>query len=383
MQKKAIITLSCLLLILLAFIPSDEKNQCTIRLRYTLNYEGDTWEKNRTGFLWTLSYLGANLPKGSFDSSLTWTGPHTFLIDFNKLGFSEHAIRALQVLCDSLKATPAYRKTKALDLGRFIALTLGSSWHYYAITNVPRSYNEFLKQAPDGLHEVFALTRSTVSHHHRLIRSLTNGEFRKSVFIAEEGEGDVRNRNFSAKEFEVMDILQNGQLRFAVYNANGDLIPAGDKQLGESGKPAKCIWCHEISIQPLFTPADSVPGFLSPHQFTGQIIAFNDSLKNYRSKLNGDIDFTRLQDHTYQELIYISFMEPSLKRLSQEWGISEKALKKILRTKTTHIHHEFSFLGDLFNRNNINSEGPDGGKLPGSIREESEAEPDYTGMNKH
>lgn len=382
MQKKTTITLICLLLTLLAFVPSDEKKPCTIRLRYTLNYEGDTWEKNRTGFLWTLSYLGASLPKGSFDNSLSWVGPRTFLIDFSKLGFNDQAVSVLRILCDSLRDTPAYKKTKALDLGHFIALTLGSSWHYYAITNTPHSYNDFLKQTVSDNQEVFALTKSTVSHHQRLIRTYKHEDIQKFVFVAEEGVGDVRDGTFSTKEFEVMDILPNGQLHFAVYNTEGNLIPAGNIQFGESGKPAKCIWCHEINIQPLFKAADPVQGFLTPDQFSGQIRDFGELLKKYRNKLNSDIDFTKLQDHTYQELIYFSFMEPSLKRLSQEWGVPEKALKKILKSKTTHVHHEFGFLGDLFYRGDISSFGPQGGILPSDIREEG-TEPDYTEFSKH
>jgi hypothetical protein len=49
-----------------------------------------------------------------------------------------------------------------------------------------------------------------------------------------------------------------------------------------------------------------------------------------------------------------------------------------LKTKPTHTHHEFQYLGELFSREDVSkSTIYTPGKLPGSIREESESEPNY------
>jgi len=354
----------------------DNRNE--LNIHYTLNYGADTWEKNRTGLLWTLSYLGAELPKNCFDTNIKWLNKKTFCINFKKLGFSEKAVSALKIICDSIKETPVYKKTNSVDLGHFIALTLGSSWHYYQITDVPRTYGEFVTLHNFSSYEIFPITRSTVSEHHRILKINLKDSILNSVFVAEEGEGQVDKGSFNAVEFEAMDIMKNGQLRFMVYDRHGALLAAGNKSFGESGKPAKCIWCHEINIQPLFRATDTIKGFMSPHEFLQKIKNQNKLLNDYRATLNSEINFKNLQDHTYQELIYIGFMEPSVKKLSQEWNIPVEKLNMLLQNKAKHVHHEFKFLGELMHRDEVkNSSIYRPGSLPASIREENESEPDY------
>lgn len=379
-MKKTLFVLLPVLVVGLSLLSSFEgrKKNCSIDLHYTLNYNEDSWEKNRVGFLWTLSYLGAELPKNSFNKSIKWVGPQTFRVDFSKLGFSTKAQTYLQQLCDSLKQTGIYRKQGSLDLGHFIALTLGSTWHYYQITGVPRTLAEFLKQHQNPPYEVFPITRSTVSEHHRIVKIHLPDSVLLSSFIAEEGHGNVTDGSFETVEYETMDIMKNGQLRFMVYNKDGHLIAAGDKELGESGKTAKCIWCHEINIQPLFRETDTVKGYMTPATFLEKIKNQRALLTNYRYRLNGDIEFRNLQDHAFQELIYISFMEPSVKRLAQEWRMSEQQVDLLLKKQRKHRHHEFQFLGDLMERDSVQAYAPATyGILPGSIREETEREPNF------
>jgi hypothetical protein len=367
------VTVALLLTSSIELSPSSE-----INIHYTLNYTDDSWEKNRVGLLWALSYLGAELPKGSFNKNIKWIDERTFCINFKNLGFNQRALAAVGTICDSLKATAVYKKTNSIDLGHFITLTLGSSWHYYEITGVPRTYTEFIKEHTFTSHEVFPLTHSTVSKHHRILKFNASENILHSAFVAEEGAGKIDSSTFVPSEFEVLDVMKNGQLRFMVYNAKGNLIAAGNKSLGEAGKPAKCIWCHEIYIQPLFKATDTLQNFITPNQFQEKIKEQNVLLKAYRKKLHSEIDFSKLQDHTYQELIYISFMEPSLERLSQEWKMPLEHLRTLLKEKPRHTHHEFTFLGELLHREALSdSANYNPGKLPKSIREENESEPDY------
>ena len=375
------ITVVLFLLIGFALISSNDgpDKEFKLNLRYTLNYQEDTWQNNRTGLLWTLSYLGAELPKNSLDSSIVWIDKQTFSLNFSALGFDKRALQALQIITDSLKTTGLYKKQNAVDLGHFITITLGSSWHYYSITDAPATLAEFLAKKETKQIVCFPLTLSAISNHHRILKINTNDMLAHTFFMAEEGEGDVTMGTFIPKETEVIDIMKNGQLRVMIYDANGDLIAAASKLYSNAGKPAKCIWCHEIRIPKLLTKPDSIFGFIRPAEFKEKIRIQNLLLDRYRETLNGDIDFTKTQDHTYQEIIYTSYMEPSLKRLSQEWNISLEELEKILINKNKHTHHEFKFLGELMERQDVlhaNSRSP--GRLPGNIREESVAEPNYT-----
>lgn len=354
------------------------KRDCSLDLSYTLNYPGDSWEKNRTGFLWSLSYLGARLPEGSFDQSITWQDSTRFHIDFNGLGFSPAALEAIARICDSLRESPQYRYRGSIDLGQFVALTVGSSWHYYAITGVPSRYADFLSLHKGKNMSTFPLLQSTVASHNRRIRFHAGEPVLRSVFIAEEAPLALSDSAFAPEVYEVMDVMPNGQLRFAVYDRQGALCAASPKHLGSAGKPAKCLWCHELVVQPLFRATDSLPGYLQPAQFQAIVSALNRGLDAYRAQLRSDIDFRNKQDHTYMELLYINYMEPSLQKLSKEWGVPEAGLQNLLLAEQLHQHEEFDFLKDRYHRSAIQRYAPclwvNG---PASIREPGNDEPHY------
>lgn len=349
-----------------------------ITLSYTTKYNGDSWENNRTGLVWCLSMLGAELPKGSFDKSIEWKNKTTFKLKLNSLGFSTKALKALSTICDSVKKSDIYTKTKSIDIGYFIAITLGSSWHYYKITEAPDTYKDFLESHQYASKEVFPVLHSTVSKKHRFIKSNFDGNIIETAFIAEEGIGKITDSNFVAKEFNVMDVMKNGQLRFIVYDSSGLLNAAADEYYGISGKPAKCLWCHEVNVQTVFEPTDSVPSYLGPVTFDRNVKLYNELLMQYRLRLNSDIDFTKKQAHTQTELIYINYMEPSLESLSQAWKISVPKLKKLLKNYKTHIYPEFPFLGNLYYRDSIYPASVyKPGQLPSSIRNSGTSEPNF------
>lgn len=377
-SRLVLIAFGCIVTLLFLYSFRFKKKDVTLNIQYTLNYEGDNWQKNRTGLLWTLSYLGAGLPENSLDKSIMWINKQVFQLNFNGLGFNEEALEALAIIADSLKQTEIYKKRKYVDLGHFISITLGSSWHYYAITGVPKTYTAFLNYHQIKKFETLPLTRSAIANHHRVLKIATNDSVLNSVFIAEEGPGNVTDSTFEPTEFEVMDIMKNGQLRVMVYNLNGELKVAGNKSFSGAGKPAKCIWCHETEIPALLTKPDTIKGYLTPGEFAIKIEAQNNLLNEYRKTLKSEIDFLKKQDHTYQELVYIGFMEPSLKKLSQEWNLPEKQLKKLFATSEKHIYHEFPFLGELLYRSELSgSPGFGTGSLPLNIREEMGPEPNY------
>lgn len=380
MKKTSIIF--CLLAGCLLSFSLFKKKEVSLNLFYTLNYADDSWQKQRTGFLWVLSYLGAELPEGSFDKSMEWIDSSRFKLNFNSLGFNEKALEVLGSISDSLKTTPYYLKYKRIELGQFIALTIGSSPHYYAITNTPSSYRQFLTTHDLSNPSVFLVTKSTVAKHHRVIRYKTNPSILKATFVAEEGEGDI-NANFRPAFFETIDIMKNGQLHFAIYNDKGHLVNASPLELGNAGKPAKCMWCHEIVIQPLYEKTDSVKNSIGPQAFQRLVEKQNALLDTYRKTLHSDINFNNRQDHTLMELLYISYMEPSLKKLAKEWDIPEKELKAIVSGQSVHRHYEFKFLDSLYYRSDIERHTPcQHIRVAADIREPCVDEPDFTKKKK-
>jgi hypothetical protein len=347
-------------------------------ISYTKNYKEDKWQNKRTGFIWALSFLGAELSKGSFDKSIKWINSNTFRVNLNTVGFNDQAIRALEIISDSIKKSDEYQKKGSLDIGAFIALTLGSSWHYYEITGVPKTLSAFKTKYDFSRAETFPLTHSSVAKHNRILRLNFSQDVLKQAYMAEEGEGDFLKGEFKTSAYETFDIMPNGQLRFAVYDKEGNLMVSSPQQYSQAGKPAKCLWCHEIVIQPLFIKTDTLNGFISPEQFQKRVTDQMRLLNRYRSTLKSDVDFVRTQDHTFTELLYISYMEPSLERLSQEWNMPAQSLKQILSANTIHQHEEFKQFGDLYHRKDILGNGPYKNiPVPGNIREESTSEPNF------
>ena len=263
-----------------------------------------------------------------------------------------------------------------MDVGRFIMLTLNSSYHYYAITGAKRTLSEF-KANYNFENTQGAIINSSIAKGHRLASVAQGSDISQIAFVVAEGEGSITDGTFHEVEFETLDIMPNGQLRFALYDKNGNLKSSASPALTDAGKPAKCLWCHEIKIQPL-NFMESVAGYYTYEQFKSIIQEDQNILDLYRTLLPSDIDFTKKQDHTFGELLYISFMEPSAFRLAQEWSITESEVGSILGGLNTHKHHEFSFLGDkLFVRIDVDDFAPyDVARVPENAREYSVYEPE-------
>ena len=146
-------------------------------------------------------------------------------------------------------------------------------------------------------------------------------------------------------EYETLDLMQNGQVRFGIYNKDGFRISNSDPQHSNAGKPAKCIWCHESEIQPLFNIQDNYDGFIPYLDFKDLLIDFKVTHRNLQNSLVDGVDFQESLQHIQTELLYISFMEPSAKRLSIEWSININEIENLLDGIPTHNYDEFPFLG--------------------------------------
>jgi len=340
-----------------------QNHDTVLYLKWNKAYPDDTMDKSLIGLKWGLSYVGAKLPASLNGIS---TSNNIISININKLGFSESAIEKLSKLNLKIKESQEYRTTNAIDLGRYITLLLGASEHYYEIIGVPNRLDAVLSQYTLKPEKGY-VNNSSVSLEHRIIQFSGQNGFNQ-VFLSK----DIDPITGEIYEYETIELLSNGQLRFGVFDSNGNRKNNSDALHSKAGKPAKCMWCHESSINQMFTPQNDFTGYLSAATFQNTLINYRESNRNLKLTLVDGVDFSQTQQHTLTELLYISFMEPSAERLSLEWGIPLTQVQSLLTNLPTHIYAEFPFLGNLYNRKDIESLAPfQGLSVSSSVREQS------------
>lgn len=295
-------------------------------------------------------------------------------IDLSAAGVIDTTRPAWKELLAALRSSEEYRTFGAIDIGRFVALTLGSSQHYFVLTDAPRTYSGFRSKYRFEDRQA-AIIQSVIAHGNRLIDiGAADTPF---AFVGYEGTGTLADSTFAKREIETIDLMVNGQLRFALYDLSGALKDAGSPELTQAGKPAKCLWCHEIRLQRTFNHVTDLSGYYAAKQFDALIASRQEAIARYRSTLDSRIDFAREQDHTFAELLYLSFMEPSAQRVAGEWGVSVTEVQQRLTGEPTHRQDEFSFLGNnLYRRRDVDALGPRKAiPVPTDLRESSAHEP--------
>lgn len=348
----------------------------SIRLKWNKGYGGETVQQAEVGLMWGMSFLGAEWPITSYHKAVQWLPGSVIQLNLAHAGFSESALKAFEQVIKQLLASEEYKRNGAIDLGRFIMLTLNASNHYYKITSAAKTFNEY--KAGYLYNELRgAIIESAISKGHRKLWLPAGTTTQTWSFVAEEGPGRIDSGTFEVKEFEVFDIMANGQLRFNMFDVKGNRLLVADKMYSDAGKPAKCLWCHEIYVSSAFDAKTSVPGYLHLDSFDVFVKAKQKQLDEYRKQLNSKLDYTKKQDHTQLELLYISFCEPSAERLALEWSLSVDEVKRRLSGYPTHNHPEFPFLGDLYDRFSVDAVAPYASiKVSESARDESAYEPD-------
>ncbi|MBK8846917.1 MAG: hypothetical protein IPO27_10375 [Bacteroidetes bacterium] len=376
-RLKFFVMLMLMAAIFVAFLSME--NETSIRIKWNKAYASETEEEVITGMLWSLSLLGAELPEGCIPQVFHKKGAYEFDLHLHKAGFNTQALQALQVICDTIQNSNTYQIEKAVDIGRFLLLTIHSAHHYYQITGAPATYEEFNRRHPTHTSKRFVILASGVSKRARIVNFNIDSNPLNMAMAAWQLEDTFYNPGSKPVEYECVDIMSNSQLRFMTYDHDGDLQTASDSLYTNAGKPGKCMWCHESHFQHLFYPTPEVSGFISTKQFQQYMDSANSHLHSYRDKLKTEIKFKNKQDHTLHELLYISFMEPSLMRVSHEvnQSTSSTAMRKLNKTDK-HVYEEFPFLGELFYRSFIDScFHKDNIRVPESVREKSGFEPNY------
>jgi hypothetical protein len=349
-----------------------------ITLRWVKAYPDETKEDILNGLAWSLSFLGAELPSGSMQRAIEWQSDTHFIIDFTKTGFNTGAQAALQKIIPALKNSDEYNLLNGIDLGRFVMLTLNSSHHYFAITGASEKYTSFRGQYSFDQKKA-AILQSTIAFGNRLIEVSTANHALQIAFVATEGNGSIEEGTFNGEEFETIDIMKNGQLRIGLYDADGNLKVAASPTLTAAGKPSKCLWCHETSLQPPYNDNHTLTGYYSTAEFKAKVNQFSKLIEDYRTTLVSDVDFTQQHLHTKAELLYLSFTEPSAERLAEEWGLTLEETRLKLQGLSTHAHGEFALLGKaLYFRSDVESLAPfEPIRVPDDSRDVSMYEPDF------
>lgn len=345
------------------------KTETTINLKWNKAYPEDDIDKSLIGLKWALSYIGATLPSSNTGFSNT---NNIITINIKHLGFSEQAQEKLLIVSEKIKSTSEYQLNNSIDLRRYVSLLLGASEHYYEIIGTPKTLNEILSQYT-LLPQKGYVNNSNVSLEHRIIQFSEQNDFNQ-LFISEE----ISPTTGEIYEYETIELLPNGQLRFGIFDANGNRKPNADATHSNAGKPAKCMWCHESTINQMFNPQNDYTGYLTYTDFQNILISYRESNRTQKLALTNGVDFSQTQQHTLTELLYISFMEPSAERLSLEWNIPLLQVQNLLSDLPTHIHDEFPFLGNLYNRQDLETLAPfEGLNVSTNVREASINEVNY------
>ncbi len=363
--------ISCFALVFLMLCSCNTKTDDAniLYLRWNKSHEIDNFKKNRIGLTWALSFLGSNIALDPTLTGITYTKDRIRL-DISQVGFSEKAVSHLQSLNIAIKNSEEYQKKGTIDLGRYIALTIGSSQHYYKIVDIPlQLFDLKSKYTFDTL--TAYINNSSISKIDREIQYSINNSTTKRAFISSERDtitGEIQ-------EYETVEVMTNGLSRFALYDIQGNLKTEGDEKITRAGKPGKCIWCHESGIQPLFRKQIDVKNYMPAGDFLDSLQRYHQELKEYQDRVWQDAFIQNRRSHTNMELAYITFMEPSVEQLVNEWQMTkDEVLKKVAHLKSHH-HHEFDFLGDLYHRKDIDSLAPFKVlEVPENLRERSHNE---------
>ena len=342
--------------------------------------DSETIAQFELGLKWAFSFLGASLEQGSWQSAVKWKDNSFFQLDIDQLGFNQQARDYLKELLDQFKLSEEYQVNGAIDASRFVMCVLNNSNHYYKITGISTSLQEF-RSKYNFQDKKAGIVESGVAFTERLIELPDRDDNISSLaYLANELSGSMLDSTHSTVESEVMDIMENGQIRFGVYNTNGELIVGADPRFSTAGKPIKCLWCHEINLQRGFAAITAIPGYYSPTQFDSVIADNRTILDKYRANLNPEIDYADRLQHAELEKLYFRFAEPSQKRLAAEWNMSISEVNLLLVGIPTHRHHEFPFDVDLYYRSEIQQFSPYK-VLPStpSVRETNENEPNLLG----
>ena len=284
---------------------------------------GLTWPEVEAGLAWSLSNLGALPPPEGWLTVVESTESRVvFELDLSASGFDEAASPAIQSAIVPVWESDEMQQNGAVDAGRFLMRTLYSPWRYYSITGACATFDEWSTEHLSSITRKYGVTVSLLTKDDRLITLNERPweDIGAVGFVAHSGVGVLSDVSVS-QESEVIDLMENGQQRYAVFDGDGQLSPAADPTVIGAGQPGKCMWCHEGSLMN-GTPANpTTRPYLSYTDWNARIGEMQAMLDTHRTQLSTAVDFSA-QTHSYGELIVREFLHPTPARVAAAWGLS-------------------------------------------------------------
>jgi hypothetical protein len=336
-----------------------QEDSISIDLRWVQGHEEDSWERAKGGLWWSLSQLGAT-PPGD-DSAIfveQWSSEQVqFRLDFEPLGFSDSSLDLVGEALAELRSSDPYAQWGRIDLGRMLMLLLYEPWRYYALTGACTSLDDWKLERLARSPETFAITESMLVEGDRQVRfSLDPKNMGAIAWLAEEGEGSLESGDFEIGTTEVVDLMANGQPRYALYDSQGALIPAPEEVGSPIGQPGRCMWCHEQHLMNTVEQPE-IKGSISWAEFSAQITTQQALIDAYRAEDQTATDFTEHQVHAWSELLVETFLAPSPSRVALEWDLSLEEVAALVESTplSTHTSEEYPDFGLLLTRSEVDA----------------------------
>lgn len=310
--------------------PPTEVDLSSLSLRWILDDQLSA-EEVRVGLDWNLGLLSALPPAGGEHLEITEDGEQLrILLHVEQAGFPERAEAALTDALQELRESEELAQTGAVDLGRLFMLTLHEPWRYYSISGACADYwgwsGARLPQARDRYDVVVSL----IAPGERVVL-LPEAEHpvQRLAFGMATGQSAL-GEDWRPAEFETIDLMENGQQRFATYDGQGRLQPWADPEVVAAGQPGRCIWCHEGNLMFGTYENPSSEEAISYPEWEARIFAWQDQLEAWRAALPTSIVYPDRHSHTLAERVVRDFAFPTPKRAAREWGLSEEEALRIV-----------------------------------------------------
>lgn len=238
-----------------------------LALRWTPASEGpETWDDARRGVWWGLASLGAGPDASALSHEQDDSGATSFSVNPERLQLGD--ADALQAAYDELAAIQA-----PVEIGQLFLATVYEPDVYYAITATPPDFASWQVDHPMPDPFEHTVDASSVSFGARTVRFDTAATSLHSDSVESDGS------------HEVLDVLPNGLLRFAVYDADDRLAPEVDPLVAVAGGPGTCMSCHFGKLLRTF---DQLP---EDAELDALIADRQVAIDDLRSTLDGPVDF--------------------------------------------------------------------------------------------
>lgn len=279
----------------------------------------ESFEQADAGFRWGLASVGA-APLGAVLRDVRGDGDlRTATLDLDAAGFAEGALPAVDAALAPLRDSDEIERLGGVDLGRVAMRLFYDPWSYYALTGACASFGDWDARFGVDAPGVFAATSSSVAYAERRVDYPTEaGAVSDLRFVAWGGTGSLVDGTFVEAAPETLQALPTGQIRFASYDEDGQLVPVSDPTSSVAGQPGTCQWCHEGHLQPAFVDTVPAPGTLDADAWNALVPGWNALLAARQSAVTG-VEWD-VATHSWLEHLAEDFAEPSVERLAREWG---------------------------------------------------------------